>query len=123
MFRTALMMFVFGGMMAWAQAQDTTPAPTDKVPAQDTTPASTDNVDRASAYYHYALAQYYSDMSLAPGGNKQVYLDKAKENYEEAVKADPQVPRPVITPFHMVITLAPKPLPPVLKPSPSSEQK
>jgi len=123
MLRTGLMMFVFGGMMAWAQAQDTTPAPTDKVQTQETTPNSTDKIDRASAYYHYAMARLYSQMSFASGGNQQDYLDKANENYEEAVKADPQTPPLVINPFHAVIYLAPKPLPPVLKPSPSPEQK
>jgi hypothetical protein len=123
MLRTGLMVFMFGGMIAWAQAQDTTPAPADKAQAQDTKASSTDKIDRASAYYHYALAQFYYEMSFRSGGNQQVYLDKAKDEYEEAVKADPQTPRPVINPFHAVIRLAPKPVPPAPKSSPPPGQK
>jgi hypothetical protein len=122
MLRTGLMVFMFGGMMAWAQAQDATPAPTDKAQAQDTKASSTDKIDRASAYYHYALAQFYYEMSFRSGGNQQVYRDKAKDEYEEAVKADPQTPRPVLN-LPAVIKLAPKPLPPAPKSSPPPEQK
>jgi hypothetical protein len=111
MLRTGLIVFMFGGVMAWAQAQDSTPAPTDKV-------------DRASAYYHYALAQYYSQLSLTSGDRS--YLDKAKENYQEAVKADPQTP-PLSTgfhpPLHLPLATPPKPLPPAPKSSPSPQQK
>ena len=106
MLRTSLVTLMFGGIIAWAQAQGTTPAPTDKV-------------DRASAYYNYALAQYYSEMSLASGDRG--YADKAAENYQEAVKADPQTP-PLSTGFHTVI-LHPKPPPPVPKSSPSPQKK
>jgi hypothetical protein len=122
MLRTGLMVFMFGGMMAWAQAQDTPPAPTDKVQAQDTNASSADKIDRASAYYHYALAQFYYEMSFRSGGNQKVYLDKASEEYEEALKADPQTPRPVRNPFHASIP-PPRPLAPAPKSSPPPEQK
>jgi hypothetical protein len=122
MLRIGLIVFMFGAMMAWAQAQDTTPAPADKVQAQDTKASSTDKIDRASAYYHYALAQFYYEMGFRSGANQQVYLDKAREEYKEAVKADPQTPRPVISPFHASIP-PPKPLPPAPKSSPPPEQK
>ncbi|HEY6346922.1 MAG TPA: hypothetical protein VIY49_35990 [Bryobacteraceae bacterium] len=122
MLRTGLMMVTFGGMMAWAQAQDTTPAPTDKVQAQDTNASSTDKIDRASAYYHYALAQLYYEMSFRSGGNKQVYLDKATEEYKEAAKADPQTP-PLRNPFLLSTMPAPKPPPPAPKSSPPPGQK
>jgi hypothetical protein len=122
MLRTGSMAFMFGGMMAWAQAQDTAPAPTDKVQAQDTKASSTDKVDRASAYYHYAMAQFYSEMSFRSGGNPQVYLDKAKEEYKEAVKADPQAP-PLRNAFPVSIMPAPKPPRPAPRSSPPPEQK
>jgi hypothetical protein len=123
MLRTGLIVFMFGAMMAWAQAQDTTPAPADKVQAQDTKASSTDKIDRASAYYHYALAQFYYEMGFRSGANQQVYLDKAREEYKEAVKADPQAPR-LTNPFHPPpLGLAPKPLPPAPKSSPPPEQK
>lgn len=94
MSRTGLFIFTFGAMMAWGQAQDTKPS-------------STDKIDRASAYYHYAMAHMYSEMSLASGGNHRAYLEKAEENYKEAVKDDPQTPPMVTNGFHAV-----KPLPP-----------
>jgi hypothetical protein len=122
MLRTGLMAFMFGGMMAWAQAPNTTPAPPDKVQAQDTNASSADKIDRASAYYHYAMAQFYSEMSLRSGGNRQVYLDKAREEYKEAVKADPQTP-PLANPFHPPLGFAPRPPPPAPKSSPPPEQK
>jgi tetratricopeptide (TPR) repeat protein len=49
--------------------------------------ASADKVDHASAYYHYALAHIYAELAGEPGGRE--YIDKALENYKEALQADP----------------------------------
>ncbi len=49
--------------------------------------ASADKVDHASAYYHYALAHVYAELAGEPGGRE--YIDKALENYKEALQADP----------------------------------
>jgi len=46
-----------------------------------------DKPDHASAYYHYALAHIYAELASEPGGRE--YIDKALENYKEALKADP----------------------------------
>ena len=43
--------------------------------------------DHASAYYHYALAHIYAELAGEPGGRE--YVDKAIENFKEALKADP----------------------------------
>jgi tetratricopeptide (TPR) repeat protein len=60
------------GAAAWGQ----TPADSGK------------KIDKASAYYHYALAHMYAEMAGAYG-NRNDYLNKAIDNYKEAVKADP----------------------------------
>jgi tetratricopeptide (TPR) repeat protein len=51
------------------------------------TAASGEKTDHASAYYHYALAHIYAELAGEPGGRE--YIDKALENYKEALKADP----------------------------------
>jgi tetratricopeptide (TPR) repeat protein len=55
-------------------------------PAAD---AAKPKVDRASSYYHYALAHMYAELASAYGA-RGGYLDKAIENYKEAIKADPE---------------------------------
>jgi len=60
------------GAAAWGQ----TPAENSK------------KVDKASAYYHYALAHMYAELAGAYG-NRNDYLSKAIDNYKEAIKADP----------------------------------
>src|SRR5258708_25233100 len=60
------------GVAAWGQA----PAETPK------------KIDKASAYYHYALAHMYAELAGAYG-NRSDYLNKAIDNYKEANKADP----------------------------------
>jgi tetratricopeptide (TPR) repeat protein len=52
------------------------------------TPAAAPKVDKASAYYHYALAHMYAELAGAYG-NRNDYLSKAIDNYKEAIKADP----------------------------------
>jgi hypothetical protein len=78
MLRTALAMFMIGGMASWGQAQSDTSGGAVKV-------------DRATAYYHFTLAQMYAEMAAAPGGRHREYADKAMENYKAAIKADPQL--------------------------------
>ncbi len=79
MLRTALAMFMIGGMAAWGQAQNN--------PAADA-----DQVDRAAAYYHYMLAHMYAEMAAASPDRNAEYVNKAIENYKAAFKADPQMP-------------------------------
>ncbi len=64
------------GASAWAQ----TPADT-----------GANKTDKAAAYYHYALAHMYAEMAGMPG-TRNDYLNKAIDNYKEAIKADPETP-------------------------------
>jgi tetratricopeptide (TPR) repeat protein len=45
-------------------------------------------VDKASAYYHYALGHMYAEQA-SMFGNRGDFVNKAIENYKEAIKADP----------------------------------
>src|SRR4029078_11591189 len=45
-------------------------------------------VDKASAYYHYTLAHMYAEQA-SMYGNRGDYVNKAIDNYKEAIKADP----------------------------------
>ena len=78
MLRTALAMLVIAGVAGWTQ--------------EATASGGEKGVDRAAAYYHYAMAQVYVEKALRSGDRKAEYAAKAAEEYEEAVKADPQVP-------------------------------
>jgi len=51
-------------------------------------PASAPKVDKASAYYHYTLAHMYAEQA-SMFGNRGDFVNKAIENYKEAIKADP----------------------------------
>jgi len=73
-------MFIIAGMAAWGQAQNDTSGGAVKV-------------DRATAYYHYALARMYAEMAAASRGRNIEYENEALENYKAAVKADPQTPK------------------------------
>jgi hypothetical protein len=79
MLRTALAMFLAGGIAASGQVQKGTSANPDKV-------------DRATAYYHYTVAHMYAEMAAASGGHSREYMNKSIENYKAAVKADPHTP-------------------------------
>ena len=79
MLRTALAMFLVGCIAASGQAQNGATGGVDKV-------------DRASAYYHYALAHMYAEMAAASGARNREYTNKSIANYKAAVKADPQTP-------------------------------
>src|SRR5579871_3858044 len=55
------------------------------------TPAGQDTsakVDKAAAYYNYALGHLYSELAAAYG-NRGDYFNKAVESYRAALKADP----------------------------------
>jgi len=77
MYRPILAMLMVCGAVASAQAQNG---------------ASAAPVDRASAYYHYTLAHMYADLAGQPGVRGNDYVNKAIENYKEAIKADPETP-------------------------------
>lgn len=74
MYKTALIILTLAGVAAQGQA-----------PAGDAK-----KVDHASAYYHYTLAHMYAELAGASGNRS--YIDKAIENYKEAIKADPNTP-------------------------------
>lgn len=46
-------------------------------------------VDKAAAYYHYALGHLYAELSAAYG-NRSEYVESAIENFRAALKADPK---------------------------------
>jgi hypothetical protein len=79
MLRTALAMFLVGGISASGQTQKDASAGADKI-------------DRATAYYHYTVAHMYAEMAAASGGRSREYMNKSIENYKAAVKADPNTP-------------------------------
>ena len=54
-------------------------------------PAAKPNIDKASSYYHYALAHMYAELASTYGA-RGGYLDKAIDNYKEAIAADPDSP-------------------------------
>jgi len=64
---------VIGSATLWAQA-----------PAGGAAP----KIDKASAYYHYALAHMYAEQA-SMFGNRGDFVNKAIENYKDAIKADP----------------------------------
>jgi tetratricopeptide (TPR) repeat protein len=53
--------------------------------------APAQQVDRASAYYHYTLAQMYLNLALSTT-NRGDYLNQAIDNLKLAVKDDPKTP-------------------------------
>jgi tetratricopeptide (TPR) repeat protein len=66
-------------------AQSKTPAPPAATPDKPSQPA-----DRASAYYHYALAHSYEEMATTYG--RPDYATRAIEEYKLALNADPDSP-------------------------------
>src|ERR1017187_9437071 len=74
MFKAALIILTLAGVAARGQT-----------PSDDTK-----KVDHAAAYYHYTLAHMYAELAGASGNRG--YIDKAIENYKEAMKADPETP-------------------------------
>jgi tetratricopeptide (TPR) repeat protein len=51
-------------------------------------PGAATPVDKASAYYHYTVAHMYAEQASVVG-NRGDFVNKAIENYKEAIKADP----------------------------------
>src|ERR1700683_4449786 len=66
-----------------AAGQSKTPAPSEVTPAQ---PAPR-KVDRAAAYYHYAVAHMYEEQVTVYGRSE--LANKAMEEYRLAIEADP----------------------------------
>jgi len=56
--------------------------------AQAPAAAAASKIDKASSYYHYALAHMYAEQA-SMFGNRGDFVNKAIENYKEAIKADP----------------------------------
>ena len=75
--RKALLITVFGSA-CWSSLQAQTPA----------APRAAAPVDKASAYYHYTLGHMYAEQA-SMFGNRGDFVNKAIENYKEAIKADP----------------------------------
>jgi tetratricopeptide (TPR) repeat protein len=72
-------------------AQNTTPKPAAPATSPSTASASTSApqpADRASAYYHYALAHSYEEMATTYG--RPEYATRAIEEYKLALNADPE---------------------------------
>lgn len=67
--------------LAWGQGQEQTKADQAKV-------------DKAAAYYFYAIAHDYAVKAGRSVEKHQEYVDKAIENYRRAIKADPEASRP-----------------------------
>jgi hypothetical protein len=105
MLRTALAMFMIGGTAAWAQ--DATASGGDKA------------ADRATAYYHYAMAHVYAANAFRSGDRKAEYANKAADEYKAAVKADPQAPPMPTSGFKPLLAPLPRPnrTPPKADPS------
>jgi len=70
----------------YAQSKTPTPAAT-PAPTND---KATQPADRASAYYHYALAHSYEEMATTYG--RPDYANRAIEEYKLALNADPESP-------------------------------
>ncbi len=51
--------------------------------------AAEKKVDRAEAYYNFAMGHLYAEMAGAYGGRNGEYLNKAIGHYKAAIKADP----------------------------------
>jgi tetratricopeptide (TPR) repeat protein len=73
-----LLLTVVGSVTLMAQAQRSQPAGAAPAP----------KIDRAAAYYHYALAHMYAEQA-GTLGNRGDFVNRAIENYKEAIKADP----------------------------------
>src|SRR5579871_4500219 len=70
--KTAWAVMAMAGTLCWGQAQNSPPA------------------DHSNAYYHYTLAHMYAEMAASEGNRD--YLNRAVENYKDAIKADPSSP-------------------------------
>src|SRR5216683_5889778 len=79
MHKAALLVLVLGGGAVWGQQT-----------GQSRT-ASAQSVDRGSAYYYYSLAHMYAELAGAYG-NRGDFVNRAIDNYKEAIKADPSTP-------------------------------
>ena len=74
-----LALATFGCQLTYAQSKSSAASTPDKTPTQS---------DRASAYYHYALAHSYEEMATTYG--RPDYATRAIEEYKLALNADPE---------------------------------
>jgi tetratricopeptide (TPR) repeat protein len=81
-FRVILMISVAAAAMG-----QTSPSPSAGSRQSDSKPASPRKVDRAAAYYHYALAHMYEEQVTMYGRSESA--SKAIEEYRLAIEADP----------------------------------
>jgi hypothetical protein len=87
MLRTGLAIFLIAGASAWGQGQSDAGGATNNA---DKASADKTAVDKASAYYHYAVAHLYTQMATASGGHNSEYVNLAINHYQAAIKADPE---------------------------------
>jgi hypothetical protein len=74
-------MLLIGGAAAWGQSQKDSAGSAEK----------SEKVDRAAAYFYFTLAHHYAELAVASGGRNREYAEKAMENYQAAIKADPKL--------------------------------
>lgn len=98
MLRTVLVVLIIGGIAARGQTQKNTPA----------VAAKTERVDKAAAYYYYAVAHMYAEMAATSSDRNPEYASKAAENYKAAVKADPKAPPLLRELFPVPISIYPR---------------
>jgi tetratricopeptide (TPR) repeat protein len=75
-----LALATFGCQLTYAQSKSPAASTPDKAPIEQS--------DRASAYYHYALAHSYEEMATTYG--RPDYATRAIEEYKLALNADPE---------------------------------
>ena len=81
----------FAGSCFAYQAAAEKPAPAEKpgpIDLNSKRPIQEGKSPRAQAYYHYTLGHMYEEMASAYG-NRAEYVNKAIENYRQAMKDDP----------------------------------
>jgi tetratricopeptide (TPR) repeat protein len=79
--------FVVGAAAQQTEAPATSPANTEQAATKPAAPGSTRKVDRAAAYYHYALAHMYEEQVAMYG--RSDLASKAIDEYRLAIEADP----------------------------------
>src|SRR5256884_631583 len=88
LFRLILMISVATAVaLGQASKGQTGPSSSTESKPSDSKPAAPRKVDRAAAYYHYALAHMYEEMVTAYG--RSDLASKATEEYRLAIDADP----------------------------------
>ena len=87
------MILIIGVLCAWGQTQkDTVNAGTGTKAESAAEADKTPKIDKATAYYHFMLAQIYADQAVTSGDRNSEYADKARDEIKATVEADPQAP-------------------------------